>query len=154
MTGFFDIRWTMYGKRREAMLQALRQDLVICSAKVRFITELIEETIRVFNVKREDVIATLTERGYPKKDDGYDYLTRMPISSLTRERKDELLAEEAEQRKTLTELENTSVADMWNRDLDAFDKEYTKFVEARRKAAEEDADAPSTKGKRKTPAKK
>jgi len=147
MRSFFEIRWKMYAKRQEHMLDAIKKELVVCDAKVRFITELIAEEITVFNVKKADVETTLSGRDYPKHDDSYDYLIRMPISSLTRERKDELMAEAAAKRATLIDLEKTTVGDMWMQDLDVFGKDYVDFMSRREDGASNDKTVGSKKRK-------
>jgi len=158
LDGFFEVRWQMYDRRKAHQLEALRRAVVICDARVRFITELIEEKIAVFNVKRAVVEATLRERGYPTDggdggdgDDAsantgnYDYLVKMPIYNLTLEKKEALMKEAAAKRQALTELEAMTVGRMWNEDLTTFEEAYAGYLVARA-AADDDKDAAGTSG--------
>ena len=68
---------------------------MMISAKVRFIMEIIRKELVIFDLPKTRVEAILDEREYPRIDDSFDYLTRMPIYTLTLERKEELLRDEA-----------------------------------------------------------
>ncbi|KAK2724992.1 DNA topoisomerase 2-like [Artemia franciscana] len=57
----------------------------------------------------------------------YDYILRMPMWSLTKEAKDELLKKRDEKRQELEILRGKAPADLWREDLDLFLKELDKF---------------------------
>lgn len=148
---FFKVRWELYGKRKDHMLAALRRAVVICDAKVRFITEIIAEEFTVFNVKRADLENTLGELEYPEDcegDGGYDYLIKMPIYNLTQEKKNALMKDAEAKRATLAQLEAKTIGALWNDDLVNFETAHTEFL-AYRASADDGADAgPVEKKKR------
>lgn len=152
INAFFEVRWGVYEKRKAHLLNALRREVVICDARVRFITEVIAKTVVVFDVKKAAVESVLAERGYPEDGGSFDYLIKMPIYNLTLEKKEALMKEAANKRQMLVELEAKSIARMWGEDLDVFEKAYGEFLEAQ-KATAEDVDAPQ-KTKKKRVAKK
>lgn len=65
-----------------------------------------------------------------QKDDGnYDYLIRMPIYSLTKEKVEELLQEKEAKIKELTILKAKTDKDLWEADLCVFETEYKKHLD-------------------------
>ena len=145
MRSYFQVRWAGYIKRKAALLAALEEEVMYLRAKVRFIMEIISETLVVQNVKKAALEATLSETGYPLSDDeSYDYLTRMPISSLTLERKEELVRDCEAREAELERLRAQSIQDLWMEDLAIFEKAYTVYLKAR--AAEDQEDASETVG--------
>ena len=96
---WFQVRKEIYVKRRDYMLKQLKQELDIIKFKVKFIGEIIEDTIKIKNVKKNVLIQSLVEKNYPKislKDNveaNYDYLLGMDLYKLTTEEIDELKKE-------------------------------------------------------------
>jgi DNA topoisomerase-2 len=94
-----------------------------------------------------EVVSQLQKLGYPvmvdgdqlipleratkqQKDDGhYDYLIRMPIYSLTKEKVEELLQEKETKIKELTILKAKTDKDLWDADLGVFETEYKKHMD-------------------------
>ena len=93
---WFQVRKEIYVKRRDYMLKQLKQELDIIKFKVKFIGEIIEDTIKIKNVKKNVLIQSLVEKNYPKislKDNveaNYDYLLGMDLYKLDKEEIDEL----------------------------------------------------------------
>lgn len=67
----------------------------------------------------------------PEEEDAgtrdYDYLLSMPIWSLTAERYKKLMEQVAEKLKELSAMKAVHPADLWERDLDAFEDAWTRF---------------------------
>ena len=61
---FYKIRLEHYNKRKDHMLERLRRELEILSNKVRFILEVIEETLQVKKRKKSDILKELKKKGY------------------------------------------------------------------------------------------
>lgn len=129
LRAFYDVRIATYHKRKAHLIAKLKSQLEILSAKVRFVQAVVEGSLRILNRPREDIRVDIDAMGdIPKNVHGdvdsyedYDYLLKMHVSSLTRERKLALEEEEAKKRAELEDVEKTSVQTMWIRDLDAFD---------------------------------
>ncbi len=114
---FVDTRLELYDKRKQAVIASLKNNIKFLEAKARFINEVITKKVTLSDVKRADVEAQLQKGEYPTLEDGYEYLLRMPMSSLTHERKLQLEAEAAKARQELTKLQKTSPKDMWLAEL-------------------------------------
>jgi DNA topoisomerase-2 len=59
MREFFNLRVTLYERRKDFMLKKLQKDVETISSKVRFILGVINEEIKVNKVKRQMVIKKL-----------------------------------------------------------------------------------------------
>lgn len=130
----------------------LELESVKLNNKVRFILGVVEGKIKVSNRKKADLYLELKEKGFtpfPKKaaavpvgetDDAeepeensevdtsnasgeYDYLLKMEIGTLTLERVQKLLADTAKLNSDLEELRKATPKSLWEKDLDALDRE-------------------------------
>lgn len=131
------IRISKYDERKNYQIKILEKDLNVLSAKIRFIIDVIEGRIVIMNKKIAEIVDRLVELKYPKinKDDeesgeenvnGYNYLLKMPISQLTYDRKIILEKEIEELSNKLNELKNTSVQDIWKKELIELMEEWNK----------------------------
>jgi DNA topoisomerase II len=140
---FCDIRMEFYTKRRKYMIKQLTEELTFLKAKVRFISEYIDGTLDINRKRKADVIRLLESRDYPKHtvatraddtdaadtdadgadgaDGAYDYLIRMQLVSLTREKIDQLNAETERKEKELKTLKRKTDGDLWIEDLEAIE---------------------------------
>lgn len=124
---FFDIRFDYYTKRWDYLVDKLQKELVVISAKVRFIEEIIAEKLVVFKTPKDQVIAQLLSGNYPKISGNYDYLISLPIYTFTQEKIDELKGIKNSKEAELSDLETKSEYDLWVEDLNDFMKEYKAF---------------------------
>jgi DNA topoisomerase II len=146
-----------YVRRKKHLLQTLERELFYLRAKVRFIIQVIDKTIIVFDKKKSELLAILVEGEFPMLDDSYDYLIKIPIYNLTYEKKEELLNELKKKEEFLEECRNKTEAQMWLDDLHVFEEAYAKYVEERdrRDDGEEGAcNSGKPKGRGKTTKKK
>ncbi len=119
---FYDIRIDFYIKRREHIIKRLREELEILKARVRFINEYINGSLVINKRSKEDIIADLEERKYPKVEKSFDYLIRMPIISLTSEKIDELNKTTKNKQSELDEMLKKDEKDLWKADLQNLSK--------------------------------
>ena len=144
---YYTHRLTYYTKRRDNLIEILEREVFMLSTRARFILDVINEVIRIRNVPRAEVVSQLQKLGYPvmtdgdllipleratkqQKDDGnYDYLIRMPIYSLTKEKVEELLQEKEAKNKELTILKAKTDKDLWEADLGVFETEFKKHMD-------------------------
>ena len=130
------------------MANELRNKLQLVSVKVQFIEDIINKKIKINNVPKAELIEQLTTKKYPmmlnsvlynqegleslKKSDrdsaSYDYLIKLPIYSLTKEKIEELKAEKDKLLKQLASLDAKTVKQLWLDDLEVFEKEYKTFM--------------------------
>jgi len=119
-------RLAKYSERKVAVLKQMRRDLVVLSSKARFISEVVDGTIKIMDVKSDTIAARLKVRKFPVDEvtGTYEYLLKMPINQLTRERRETLLQNEKALKKEVSDLEKTSPQDLWRKDLDEFQKAW------------------------------
>lgn len=134
---FYDIRLEYYGKRKAYIIKKLKQELLFLEAKARFIKEYIEGILDINKKSKEYVISLLKERKYPlslpdvddkdnvnedEKKGSYDYLTRLPIISLTLEKIDELKLQCQNKKNELKIILSKTDKDLWKEDLNSLSK--------------------------------
>jgi len=115
---YCDIRLDFYVKRRQYLIAKLQQELDILLSKVRFIEEYMEGTIELNRKTKEYIVALLEKRGFKRVEDSYDYLVRLPLISLSREKLDDLLATKNVKETQLKHLLAKTEKDIWIEDLE------------------------------------
>ena len=142
-------RLEFYGKRKDALIAALRKELMVLSNRARYITELLEDKIDLRRKTNKQLVELLKERKYDSMDakdagsdenggdeqsgqgqQGYKYLLKLPMDSVSEENVKKLLNEKEKKEKELSELSSKTVEQMWMKDLEELEVEYNKFVEA------------------------
>jgi DNA topoisomerase-2 len=163
-------RLEFYVKRKDALIAALRKELMVLSNRARYITELLEDTIDLRRKTNKQLVELLKERKYDSMDaqsgddkgedessstssgqgQGYKYLLKLPMDSVSEENVKKLLNEKEKKEAELSELTSKTVEQMWLKDLEELEVEYNKFMEATTYSAtgESAAKAGTTKGKK------
>jgi len=135
-----------YVKRKEYQLESLKSELVILNARVRFILEFIKGDIIISNRTKQNLLDQLTNRDYPTVEDNYDYLIKMPIYNLTKERIDELNKDKDMKTEMYSNLEKKETFDIWLDELDILSKQYKKFLVVKEKENDEEPKKVKMKG--------
>jgi DNA topoisomerase-2 len=139
-------RLEFYGKRKDALITTLRKELMVLSNRARYITELLEDKIDLRRKTNKQLVELLKERKYDSMDakdggsdengehdtsvQGYKYLLKLPMDSVSEENVKKLLNEKEKKEKELSDLSSKTVEQMWIKDLEELEVEYNKFVEA------------------------
>lgn len=143
LTDFFEIRLTFYQKRKDYLADKLTEEWTRLDNKVRFILALINDTFKIRNRPKREILSDLKSKGftaYPKQkknstadqandnsDDeesdevgasDYDYLLGMPFWSLTMEKVEKLKSERDGKETELNTLLAQTPEDIWCNDLD------------------------------------
>ena len=151
---YFMVRHKTYIKRKDYQLKALEKELLVLNARVRFIMEFIEGKLVIAKRSKQNLLEQLITRKYPHftyspeelgeldisvvmKDNGYDYLIKMPIYNLTLERIEELEKDKDHKTAIFTGLHDTTVEQIWLGELKNLEKEYQKFLK-QKQANQED----------------
>ena len=122
---YYDLRIEYYQKRKDYILRKLQHELKILQNKIRFLNEYISGDLDI-NRKSKDYIMDLLEKQKFEKfaididetsDKSYDYLTRMPIISMTKEKIEELENQCKRKKKEVKDLTVKSKEDLWMDDL-------------------------------------
>ncbi len=144
---FYQVRLGMYTKRKNWLIGKLTNELDILKYKMKFIKFVLDGKIVVFKQKKSVIIEKLVELKFPKlvtkktssnsnepqSDDfednseaesqdnsnkSYEYITSMPLFSLTEEKIDELQEKLDSKQEELATIESTSETDQWKSELE------------------------------------
>ena len=133
---YFVTRIELYQKRKDYLIGALTQDLMLLSNKSRYITELLEGSVDLRRKKKEEVVQMLKDKKYNivNQDDEYKYLVKLPMDSVTEENVERLNKEHVDKVAELEYVKTTTTSQMWLKELDVLEREYIKYREARENA--------------------
>ncbi|KAM0790561.1 hypothetical protein ACM66B_004430 [Microbotryomycetes sp. NB124-2] len=119
----------------------IKKELVLSNRKkASIVAELRDKNFRPFPKVQKAVVAGAVDQDGedeeelddPEASEGndsdFDYLLSMSFSSLTAERVAKLLSERDERERELTELLKLSAQDLWERDLDKFEREWEQLL--------------------------
>jgi DNA topoisomerase-2 len=141
---YYTTRLEFYGKRKDAIVKGLGKELMLLSNRARYITELLEDTIDLRRKTNKELVGLLNERKYDSIDggnnehggeehlsgQGYKYLLKLPMDSVSEENVKKLLNEKEMKETELSELSSKTVEQIWMKDLEELEIEYKKFIEA------------------------
>ena len=120
---FICLRLKYYQKRKDYLVEEIKNSLIKLASKYYFVKGIIDGSIIVNKRKKDNIIAQLEKIEKIKSIDGsYDYLLQMPIHSLTQERLDELKKQIEEGKEEYKNTKETSIQDMWLADLKELQK--------------------------------
>ena len=130
---YFDTRLQMYEVRKNYLIMAITEELVLLSNKVKYIKEVLEGTVDLRRKKKDEVSAMLLEKGYNVIDEDADfkYLTKLPMDSVSQENVEKL---ENDHQNKMVELDNvkaTTIQQMWLKELVVLETEYLHYKEIR-----------------------
>ena len=127
---YYSERLSMYSKRKSALLAQLSNELKVLSNRAKYIQEILDDNLDMRRKTKEVVFEILKTRGYDhiEGDEEYKYLLKMPMDSVTEENVTKLLAERDLTRAAHTKLNDTSIEQLWTKDLDELEQEYKKWI--------------------------
>ncbi len=115
---YLKLRLKYYKLRKAYMEKDLKKQIDFVNSKMLFIQNILDKNIIINNKAKKDIIEQIK---LIKKiitiDDSYDYLLKMPIYSLTKEKIEELRHLLESKKLELKELKKLTVKDMWEKDL-------------------------------------
>jgi DNA topoisomerase-2 len=115
------------------MIQSLEKELMLLTNKAKYIKENLDGTIDLRKKKREQVVEMLKSKGYDIIDDdlNYQYLTKMPMDSVTEENVERLNKEHGDKQNELENVKTTTINKMWLNELDSLKEQYIEYKEER-----------------------
>ena len=117
VNAFTKFRLNWYDKRLVNEISKAERKILIASERARFIKMIIENKIDPRGIKKQDLDKILQQNKFEKVDENYDYLTGMPINTLTKEKYEELLKQLEEYQKHLRKLKETRSIDLYQEEL-------------------------------------
>jgi DNA topoisomerase-2 len=130
---YYETRLNMYQIRKDYLVAAISQELVLLTNKARFIKENLDGSIDLRRKKKEEVTFMLSEKNYEiiDEDDEYKYLTKMPMDSVTEENVDKIMKEHDNKIVELENIKTLTIQQMWLQELEQLSHEYLKYKEDR-----------------------
>ena len=114
---FYNIRLSFYEKRKKYLLSVYDKDKSILINRINFISGVISTKIKISNQPMVKIKKQLESLKFDKQNDSFDYLLRMTISSLTKEKIIELKSELSKIELTISKLSNMDISKLWINDL-------------------------------------
>ena len=135
---YYDERVRFYKLRKDYIIGELNSQLITLNAKIKFILEFITGKLKISNISKTEIITQLEQRNYPKLgiDENfgkYEYLIKMPIYNLTKNKIEELKAKQGRLETEITTLQGYTILDLWLIDLKDFTKQYKKIYTIKKK---------------------
>ena len=117
---FWRIRNEYYIKRQKYICDKLSNEINILDAKIKFVTDIIEDKIIVFKQKMEHIVSQLEKSEYPKISDSYEYLTNMKIHSFSSDTIEKLTNTRDKLKEEHKTMKNYSLRNFWENSLNFF----------------------------------
>jgi DNA topoisomerase-2 len=132
---YFTTRYEMYQIRKDYMINSLTKELLLLSNKARYIKETLDGTVDLRKKSKALVSEMLKEKGYDMidEDDEYKYLVKLPMDSVTEENVQKIFKEQENKAAELEVIKNTSANQMWTSELISLKREYTVYLEERKR---------------------
>lgn len=123
LDNFIDIRLKFYQKRKDYLLKTMVDKLTQLASKYYFIKGVVDEDIIVSKKTKKDVISQIEKIERIKPINGsYEPLLAMQISSLTKEKMEELKKLIEDGKDEYKKTKGTTIQDMWLADLKELQK--------------------------------
>ena len=128
---YYDLRIEYYNKRKENQLINLQDELLVISNKARFINMNISDEIDLRKKKNNEIDEIMTRFKFDKDKikDNYNYLTKMPMDSVSEENVEKLMKEKSDKEEKIKQLKSKSIEDIWIEELEILKEEYCKFLD-------------------------
>jgi len=128
---YFYVRFDAYKRRKEYMIKALEEELVLLSNKVKYIREILNDTVDLRKKTKEQIHEMLQTKGYTLINDDYRYLIKLPMDSVTEENVASLTKEHDSKVVELDTVKKTTIEQMWLSELDTLSKHYEEYKDER-----------------------
>lgn len=139
-------RFKYYILRKNHQQRQLEEELSVISNKVKYIKLTLDSAIDLRRKKSDEITSLLRSHDLNEKEGSFNYLIKMPMDSVSKENVAKLIHQHDTKTKTLEEIKNTSIYDLWERELtELYDTLYC--VENKNKKTEEPVNAAKKKMK-------
>jgi DNA topoisomerase-2 len=120
---YYDVKLRYMQLRKDYIISNIEKDMKVNVSKYLFVKAIIDGNLAVNNKKKDDIVTQIeTLDRVIKVDESYDYLLRMPLYSLTKDKMDELKATIQKLKEELTLTKEISIEQMWLSDLEGLEK--------------------------------
>lgn len=131
MDAFIPTRMDMYVKRKQEQINQLKKELSVLSNKAKFIQYNLNDKIDLRRKSNDEVNSILEKHKFEMKDGNYNYLRKMPMDAVTKEKADQLLKERDDKSHELKNLEGTTEKQIWINELTELITNYDTYLNKR-----------------------
>jgi DNA topoisomerase-2 len=114
---YIKTRIGLYTERRAHVIKEFNREINLYKTKVRFIESFINDKLKIIKKRKAEIESQLVEQEFPKVDNSYDYLLKMPIYSLSLDKIDELNKKISDLENSLEIISSKSEINLWHEDL-------------------------------------
>jgi len=116
---YYNLRLDFYGKRKEHLLSKYKKDIDFLNSRYLFVKGVVDGEILVNNKTKVNITSQLDKiDNILTEEDSYDYLLKMPIYSLTKEKLDEIKNKIKAAKDLAKDLKDKGLETLWLEDLD------------------------------------
>lgn len=114
---FIEYRLGKYNERKQIQLVQYKSFIDKLENKLRFVMMVVDGKIQLAKTTKSELVNYLNNNSFTKYDDGYNYLLNIPIYEFTLDYIKDLRLKISNTQHTRDMLENTSIVDIWNKEL-------------------------------------
>jgi DNA topoisomerase-2 len=120
---FYNVRLITLEKRRRKMIDELEQELILLTNKATYILKTLNGEIDLRNKTSQEIINLLKTYNFVQIPD-YDYLLRLRMDSVSKEKVAKIMEERDQTNLILCQLKETRVEKIWVSELETLQAEY------------------------------
>lgn len=127
---FYHVRLDYYAIRKQSILNKLQAQQRIISNKSRYITEVLDDSLDLRKKSKQQITHMLEASKYDKEgeeNDGYKYLIKMPMDSVSEDNVRKLLDEKRTNEALISDLVGKTAKMMWLSEIDELRELYHKM---------------------------
>jgi DNA topoisomerase-2 len=130
---YFDERLVLFQVRKDYLIEQILSELLLLKNKVKYIGELLEGTIDLRRMKKDDIREMMNAKLYDKmeQDEDFKYLTKLPMDYVSDENVAKLQSDFLEKQKELESIKGKTIEQMWLEELVILEEEYLSYKEGR-----------------------
>tara|TARA_Y100000741_G_scaffold51210_4_gene35076 strand:+ start:1091 stop:4507 length:3417 start_codon:yes stop_codon:yes gene_type:complete len=127
---YYSIRLEYYNKRKLYLIDLLSKELITLSNKAKYIKGNLDDKIDLRKKTKEQIHNLLETMKFDKdlENGNFNYLTKMPMDSVSQENIDKLMKEHGDKELELKKISNSKIQDLWLYELDNLKKLYNEFI--------------------------
>lgn len=114
LVDFLEIRLNAYKLRKAHMLKTYTEECKLLTEKARFIKLVVDETIKVFRRKKQEIETDLKQHGFAEP---YDHLMNIKTYQYTEESIEKMNGEVSQLTEKITTLKAKRIIDLWKTDI-------------------------------------
>jgi len=117
LNDFYKIRLQFYNKRKELLINKLKDDISYVNNQIKFIKLVIDSNGKIFKLEEKKLINFLEENKIKQYNESFDYLLNMSFKQLSKINLDKLEIKFKNLKINLEMLEKKNSKDLWLEDL-------------------------------------